>query len=196
VQISGVYRSETMSGPRVDARRCARARPFAARGPQAAHPRRQDGPRRPRPRPEGDRHGVRRPRLRRRRRPALPDARGDRTRRRSRTTCTSSVSARSPPVTSRSCPELRDALAKLGRPDILVVVGGVIPPGDHDALRAAGASAIFGPGTVIAPRRGSSSRSSKRRFHRPLSPWPLPRTTRSIAASSPEIAPRSGARSR
>jgi methylmalonyl-CoA mutase len=30
-----------------------------------------------------------------------------------------------------------------------VVVGGVIPPGDHAALRAAGAAAIFGPGTVL-----------------------------------------------
>jgi len=32
----------------------------------------------------------------------------------------------------------------------MVVVGGVIPPQDYDALRAAGAAAIFGPGTVIA----------------------------------------------
>ncbi|RYZ59310.1 MAG: methylmalonyl-CoA mutase, partial [Proteobacteria bacterium] len=47
-------------------------------------------------------------------------------------------------------PELRAALAKLGRPDILVVVGGVIPPDDYAALRAAGAAEIFGPGTVIA----------------------------------------------
>ena len=47
-------------------------------------------------------------------------------------------------------PELRDALAELGRPDILVVVGGVIPPQDFDALRAAGAAAIYPPGTVIA----------------------------------------------
>jgi methylmalonyl-CoA mutase len=47
-------------------------------------------------------------------------------------------------------PELRRALAELDRDDILVVVGGVIPPQDHDALRAAGAAAIFGPGTVIA----------------------------------------------
>jgi methylmalonyl-CoA mutase len=51
-------------------------------------------------------------------------------------------------------PELRDALASLGRGDIRVVVGGVIPPGDYDALRAAGASAIFGPGTVIAEAAG------------------------------------------
>jgi methylmalonyl-CoA mutase len=47
-------------------------------------------------------------------------------------------------------PELRDELAKQGRPDILIVVGGVIPPQDFDALRAAGAAAIFPPGTVIA----------------------------------------------
>ncbi len=47
-------------------------------------------------------------------------------------------------------PELKKALHELGRDDILVVVGGVIPPEDYDALRAAGASAIFGPGTVIA----------------------------------------------
>ena len=42
--------------------------------PAAAHPRRQDGSGRPRPRPEGDRHGVRRSRVRRRRRRAVPDA--------------------------------------------------------------------------------------------------------------------------
>jgi len=47
-------------------------------------------------------------------------------------------------------PALRDALAEAGRDDIMIVVGGVIPPGDFDALRAAGASAIFPPGTVIA----------------------------------------------
>ena len=47
-------------------------------------------------------------------------------------------------------PALRAALAALGRPDILVVVGGVIPPDDYPALRAAGAAEIFGPGTVIA----------------------------------------------
>ena len=47
-------------------------------------------------------------------------------------------------------PALRDELAALGRDDIMVVVGGVIPPQDFDELRAAGASAIFPPGTVIA----------------------------------------------
>ncbi|HJP78174.1 MAG TPA: methylmalonyl-CoA mutase [Pseudonocardiaceae bacterium] len=47
-------------------------------------------------------------------------------------------------------PALRAALAELDRSDIMVVVGGVIPPQDYDALREAGASAIFGPGTVIA----------------------------------------------
>jgi methylmalonyl-CoA mutase len=47
-------------------------------------------------------------------------------------------------------PELKAELAALGRPDIMIVVGGVIPPQDYDALYAAGAKAIFGPGTVIA----------------------------------------------
>ncbi|MBE7162895.1 MAG: methylmalonyl-CoA mutase, partial [Williamsia herbipolensis] len=47
-------------------------------------------------------------------------------------------------------PALRDALAAVGREDIMIVVGGVIPPGDFDALYAAGATAIFPPGTVIA----------------------------------------------
>ena len=47
-------------------------------------------------------------------------------------------------------PQLKQALRDLGRDDILVVVGGVIPPQDYDALREAGAAAIFGPGTVIA----------------------------------------------
>jgi len=47
-------------------------------------------------------------------------------------------------------PALREALAAVGRPDIMIVVGGVIPPGDFDELYAAGATAIYPPGTVIA----------------------------------------------
>jgi methylmalonyl-CoA mutase len=47
-------------------------------------------------------------------------------------------------------PALQAALAQLGRSDILVVVGGVIPPADHQALREMGVAAIFGPGTVLA----------------------------------------------
>jgi methylmalonyl-CoA mutase len=46
-------------------------------------------------------------------------------------------------------PQLREALKAEGREDILIVVGGVIPPQDYAALREAGASAIFGPGTVL-----------------------------------------------
>jgi len=46
-------------------------------------------------------------------------------------------------------PELRAELDKLGREDILIVVGGVIPPQDYDELYKAGATAIFPPGTVI-----------------------------------------------
>jgi methylmalonyl-CoA mutase len=47
-------------------------------------------------------------------------------------------------------PEVIHELAKLGREDILVVVGGVIPQQDYDFLFQAGAAAIFGPGTVVA----------------------------------------------
>ena len=47
-------------------------------------------------------------------------------------------------------PELKAALTQEGRPDIMIVVGGVIPPQDFPALYEAGASAIFPPGTVIA----------------------------------------------
>ena len=46
-------------------------------------------------------------------------------------------------------PELRDALVAEGKDDMMVIVGGVIPPQDFDALRDAGAKAIFPPGTVI-----------------------------------------------
>ncbi|MCB2106117.1 MAG: cobalamin-dependent protein, partial [Rhodobacteraceae bacterium] len=47
-------------------------------------------------------------------------------------------------------PALKDELKKLGREDIMIVVGGVIPPQDFDALKKAGAAAIFPPGTVIS----------------------------------------------
>ncbi len=47
-------------------------------------------------------------------------------------------------------PQLRAELDKLGREDIMIVAGGVIPPQDFDKLFAAGAEAIFPPGTVIA----------------------------------------------
>jgi len=47
-------------------------------------------------------------------------------------------------------PEIKSALEKEGRGDIMVVVGGVVPPQDYEALKKAGAEAIFPPGTVIA----------------------------------------------
>jgi len=47
-------------------------------------------------------------------------------------------------------PALKAALEAEGRGDIMVVVGGVVPPQDYEALKAAGAEAIFPPGTVIA----------------------------------------------
>ena len=46
-------------------------------------------------------------------------------------------------------PELREELNSQDRPDIMVIVGGVIPPQDFDALYKAGAKAIFPPGSVI-----------------------------------------------
>ncbi|NQZ20155.1 MAG: hypothetical protein HRT44_13000 [Bdellovibrionales bacterium] len=45
--------------------------------------------------------------------------------------------------------DLKAALKKYDRDDILVVVGGVIPPHDYEELKRLGAAAIFGPGTVI-----------------------------------------------
>jgi len=46
-------------------------------------------------------------------------------------------------------PQLIAELKALGRADIMVIVGGVIPAQDYDFLYEAGAAAIFGPGTVI-----------------------------------------------
>jgi methylmalonyl-CoA mutase len=51
-------------------------------------------------------------------------------------------------------PELIGQLRDLGRPDIKVVVGGVIPPQDYDMLREAGVQAIFGPGTNLVDAAG------------------------------------------
>jgi methylmalonyl-CoA mutase len=51
-------------------------------------------------------------------------------------------------------PELIGHLRDLGRPDIKVVVGGVIPPQDYDMLREAGVQAIFGPGTNLVEAAG------------------------------------------
>jgi methylmalonyl-CoA mutase len=47
-------------------------------------------------------------------------------------------------------PELKAELAKLGRPDIMIVVGGVIPDEDLRALYDEGVAAVFQPGTVVA----------------------------------------------
>ncbi len=47
-------------------------------------------------------------------------------------------------------PQVIEELKKLGREDIIVTVGGVIPPQDYDFLFKSGAAAIFGPGTVVS----------------------------------------------
>ncbi len=61
-------------------------------------------------------------------------------------------------------PELKAALTKEGRGDIMIVVGGVVPPQDYDALKAAGAEAIFPPGTVIAEAAGALLSALNRRL--------------------------------
>ena len=118
-------------------------------GASAAHAGGQDGPGRPRPRGEGDRHGLRRHRLRRGRRAAVPDARRRRRRTRSTTTCTWSASRRQAAGHKTLAPKLVEALKAQGAGDILVICGGVIPQQDYGFLKDAGVSAIFGPGTNI-----------------------------------------------
>jgi methylmalonyl-CoA mutase len=61
-------------------------------------------------------------------------------------------------------PELKDELTRQGRGDIMIVVGGVIPEQDYAALRAAGAEAIFPPGTVIATAAEELLRKLNRRL--------------------------------
>ena len=47
-------------------------------------------------------------------------------------------------------PQVFEELKKLGREDIIVIAGGVIPPQDYDFLYNAGVAAIFGPGAPVA----------------------------------------------
>ena len=47
-------------------------------------------------------------------------------------------------------PQLINELKRIGRDDIMVIAGGVIPPNDYEFLYNAGVAAVFGPGTVIA----------------------------------------------
>jgi methylmalonyl-CoA mutase len=61
-------------------------------------------------------------------------------------------------------PEVRAELEKQGRGDIMIVVGGVVPPQDYDALKQAGAEAIFPPGTVIAEAAEELVKSLNRRL--------------------------------
>jgi methylmalonyl-CoA mutase len=61
-------------------------------------------------------------------------------------------------------PELKSELERLGRGDIMIVVGGVVPPQDYQAMKAAGAEAIFPPGTVIAEAAESLLATLNRRL--------------------------------
>jgi methylmalonyl-CoA mutase len=61
-------------------------------------------------------------------------------------------------------PEVKAELEAQGRGDIMIVVGGVVPPQDYDTLKAAGAEAIFPPGTVIAEAAEELIKSLNRRL--------------------------------
>jgi len=61
-------------------------------------------------------------------------------------------------------PQLIEELAKRGREDIMVVIGGVIPAQDYEFLRQHGASAIFGPGTIIPIAAGKVLEELKKRL--------------------------------
>ena len=61
-------------------------------------------------------------------------------------------------------PELKAELERLGRGDIMIVVGGVVPPQDYDALKRAGVEAIFPPGTVIAEAAENLLKSLNKRL--------------------------------
>jgi methylmalonyl-CoA mutase len=61
-------------------------------------------------------------------------------------------------------PELKAALVEQGRDDIMIVVGGVVPPQDYDALTKSGVAAIFPPGTVIAEAAEELVRKLARRL--------------------------------
>jgi methylmalonyl-CoA mutase len=61
-------------------------------------------------------------------------------------------------------PELKAELEKLNRGDIMIVVGGVVPPQDYQAMKAAGAEAIFPPGTVIGEAAESLLATLNRRL--------------------------------
>ncbi len=65
-------------------------------------------------------------------------------------------------------PDLKAALEEAGRGDVMIVVGGVVPPQDYEAVKQAGASAIFPPGTVIAEAaEGLVAELSRRLGHEP-----------------------------
>ncbi|MBP2704060.1 methylmalonyl-CoA mutase [Microbispora sp. RL4-1S] len=78
-------------------------------------------------------------------------------------------------------PALRRELAGLGADDIMVVVGGVIPPGDIDELRDAGATAVFLPGTVIADAALELLRDLSARLGHPAPPPAAPPAAPSAA---------------
>ncbi|TVQ90277.1 MAG: methylmalonyl-CoA mutase [Deltaproteobacteria bacterium] len=67
-------------------------------------------------------------------------------------------------------PALREALAAHGRDDILIVVGGVVPPDDVPTLLSMGVTAVYGPGTVIG--KAACDLLDKLAGALRISPWP------------------------
>ena len=61
-------------------------------------------------------------------------------------------------------PEVKAELETQGRGDVMIVVGGVVPPQDYEALKSAGAEAIFPPGTVIAEAAEELLKSLNRHY--------------------------------
>ena len=103
-------------------------------------------------------------------RPALRHARAGGGAGGRRRTSTSSACRRLPPGHLSHVPALQRGARGAGRADIVIAVGGVVPPQDYEALRAAGVAAIFPPGTVAAEaagelldelNRGSATRSGR-----------------------------------
>ncbi len=141
--ITGVYKREVgMTGAvervrvAVEAFEAAEGRRLACWSPRSA--------RMARPRPKGYCVGIRRLGLRRRYRAAVCDAG------RSRAPGGGERCPYSRRVVARRAhltlvPELKKELAAQGRDDIMIVVGGVVPPQDYDALMKAGCEAIFRP---------------------------------------------------
>jgi methylmalonyl-CoA mutase len=67
-------------------------------------------------------------------------------------------------------PELVEALRQAGGEEILVVVGGIIPPKDYGILHQAGAACVFGPGTAVTSAANQVLSAIEKRARQPVGP--------------------------